>query len=116
MRRLVTAILRPYFASTCLMINSRPTHYTVPARFLAVLALLFMLCVQVLEVSHNHPASDPVSSCFLCHTGTAAVLPTSVPGVPVIVATGILLVLLYTQAIIPLVLRANLTRGPPLNS
>tara|TARA_B110000503_G_scaffold68107_1_gene106515 strand:+ start:53582 stop:53875 length:294 start_codon:yes stop_codon:yes gene_type:complete len=94
---------------------SHPTSNTTPARFLAVLALLFMLGAQVLESAHNHPADESTSTCVLAHSGAGTALPVSIPSLPVIVAIGILLVL-RTPAKLSAVSTAHLPRGPPSNT
>jgi hypothetical protein len=95
---------------------SNPTTDSTPARFLAVLALLFLLGTQVLESAHNHQANDPVSSCVLCQSGIGAALPASIPITTVIAATGVLLVLLRIRAKSDAVSTAYLPRGPPSNT
>jgi hypothetical protein len=95
---------------------SHPTSNTTPARFLALLALLFMLGAQVLESAHNHSASESVSTCVLAHSGAGTALPVSIPSLPVIVAIGILLVLLRTPAKLSAESTAYLPRGPPSNT
>lgn len=98
------------------MLPSKPTSNTTLARYWVLLALLFMLGLQVLETSHHHPASESVSSCVQCHSGTGIALPGNIPVTPIIIAVGIVLVMLRMQVIIPPVLTAHLPRGPPANS
>lgn len=94
-----------------------PTGNNTPARFLAVLALLFMLGAQVLESAHYHDASgESVASCVLCHSGAGTALPTSISSTAAIIAIGVLLLLLGPQKKLATVFTANLPRGPPGNT
>ena len=94
-----------------------PTGNNTPARFLAVLALLFMLGAQVLESAHYHDASgESVASCVLCHSGAGTALPTSISSTAAIIAIGVLLLLLGPQKTLATVFTENLPRGPPGNT
>jgi len=42
------------------------------ARALAVVALLFVLGLQVQEASHSHTGEDAVAQCVLCKSGSGA--------------------------------------------
>ena len=99
------------------MSYTNPTVNSTSARFLAVLALVFLLGAQVLEASHNHSPSDSVTtSCVLSHSGIGAALPATIPTTPAIVAASVPLLSLRTQAKINAVSSAYLPRGPPGNT
>ena len=98
------------------MPTSAPVYKSSLAVFCAALALIFVLCGQILEASHDHELNESVSSCFQCNNSGAALVSTNIARPVTIAIAAFLLFFFHSQEKNTADAKGYTPRGPPRKS